>query len=109
MPTEAIFADRFIEYNCKTAHRQCYWEDLKQAQYECARWTKCKMLFQSEDYSPASPGNPVYWARGGSGSQEMQAGRGDILWQQLGTNAIHTDSSSNRIIILEITNYSRKL
>ena len=78
---DGIFSNKFTEHNCQTEHRQCYWEELNQAQEECDKWSKCKMIYESDVHSPASPGRPVYWARGG-GKVEVQVG--GVLWMQGG-------------------------
>jgi hypothetical protein len=66
-------------YGCSTVHRQCYWTNLATAQGNCAAWSSCKFLYQSEAHWPARSGRPVYWARtAGETRHEL----GAVLWKQ---------------------------
>ena len=77
------------DHGCSTGFEQCYWTDLQVAQRQCGTWSECKYLYQSDEHSPATAGNPVYWARGhGEGIYE----EGAVLWEQEGnTNYVYTE------------------
>ena len=71
------------DHECSTAVGQCYWSDLQQAKTNCNSWPSCKYLYQSEKWAPATPGNPVYWARTVGGIEHEQ---GAVLWKLIEGN-----------------------
>ena len=40
------------DYQCKTAHRQCYWETQEEAIRNCQQWEECHYIFETPRYSP---------------------------------------------------------
>ena len=69
------------DYLCNTLHDQCYWTNLTIAQVQCSTWNACKYLYQSDKHSPATTGNPVYWARGDG---DIITEKDAVLWKQQG-------------------------
>ena len=67
--------------SCNKEHRQCYWNDLKTAQEECQKWSKCVYLQQTEKTTPGRPGKPVYYARAGG---RVGVESGIVLWKRRG-------------------------
>ena len=88
-------------HGCATAHGQCYWNNLGIAKRQCENWKECKYIYQSDKYSPAKSGHPVYWAR-----REGESGfsAGDTLWKMKGNIILedvmqHQPEQFNMIII----------
>ena len=70
------------DYGCSIGNGQCYWEDRKTAEGQCAKWDDCKFIYQSDKHPPSTSGNPVYWARGDA---DVIDEKGAVLWKQQGT------------------------
>ena len=80
LPSNVLFYTG-SDHGCKSAHGQCYWTDLEMAKTKCQSWTSCEYLYQSDLITPATRGNPVYWARA-RGS--IVSENGAVTWYLIG-------------------------
>ena len=69
-------------HGCITAHGQCYWNEQTVAQSKCSKWHQCKYIYESDQHSPATPGHPIFWARG-DGDYIHEDGA--TLWKEQGS------------------------
>ena len=72
------------DHDCSTNWGQCYWTDLLKAQEQCGMWLDCRYLWQTEKHAPATPGHPVYWARGSAETSDDEYDEDGVLWKQTG-------------------------